>query len=117
MLQQHGAVLTPLCDQRDAAASLIPDLTNLGVDVKTINASEMAQACGRFFDAVEQRTLRHLHTAELRNALKGAAKRPLGDAWAWDRKSSAVDITPLVAATVAVWGAMAAGTGAGGFEW
>jgi hypothetical protein len=31
----------------------------------------------------------------------GAKKRPLGDAWAWSRKSSAVDISPLVACTLA----------------
>jgi hypothetical protein len=96
--------LEPICDSRDAAASLVPDLTNLGVNVKTVNASEMAQACGRFFDSAEQRNLRHLHQPELVNALKGAAKRPLGDAWAWDRKNSSVDITPLVAATLALWG-------------
>jgi hypothetical protein len=35
--------------------------------------------------------------------VKGAAKRPLGDAWAWSRKSSGVDISPLVAITLAVW--------------
>lgn len=104
MVREHGSTLRPLCDQRDAAASLVPDLEKLGIRPATMNAGEMAQACGRFFDAADQRKLRHLHTPELMNALKGAAKRPLGDAWAWDRKSSAVDITPLVAATAALWG-------------
>jgi hypothetical protein len=55
-----------------------------------------------FFDAVDQRTLRHLGTLEMTTALRGAVKRPLGDAWAWSRKSSSVDICPLVAATLAV---------------
>jgi hypothetical protein len=27
----------------------------------------------------------------------------LSDAWAWSRKSSAVDISPLVSATLALW--------------
>jgi hypothetical protein len=28
----------------------------------------------------------------------------LGDAWAWDRKNQSADVTPLVAATLALWG-------------
>lgn len=40
-----------------------------------------------------------------RAALDGAVKRPLGEAWVWSRKSSAVDISPLVACTIAHWGA------------
>jgi hypothetical protein len=38
-------------------------------------------------------------------AIQGAVKRSLGDAWAWSRKSSNVDISPLVASTLALWGA------------
>lgn len=96
--------LAPRCDGRGPAASLLPDLERLEIKVETVDASEMAQACGRFFDMAEQRDLRHLGTTELTNALKGAAQRPLGDAWAWSRKNSAVDISPLVAATLALWG-------------
>jgi hypothetical protein len=29
----------------------------------------------------------------------------VGDAWAWTRKAASADISPLVAATLAVWGA------------
>jgi hypothetical protein len=64
-----------------------------------------------FFDSVDERTLRHLGTPELVNALRGAAKRPLGEAWAWSRKSSAVDISPLVTVTLALWKLRAAGSG------
>jgi hypothetical protein len=54
---------------------------------------------------------------ELDSAIKGAAKRTLGEAWAWSRKSSDVDISPLVSVTLAFWGITKIGTGAGGFEW
>jgi hypothetical protein len=37
-------------------------------------------------------------------AVAGAMTRPLGDAWAWSRKNSTVDISPLVACTLALWG-------------
>jgi hypothetical protein len=69
-----------------------------------VSAQEHAKACGTFFDACEQQTLRHLGSSELTAAVKGAAKRPLGDAWAWSRKASSVDISPLVAVTLALWG-------------
>ena len=51
-----------------------------------------------------EKALRHLGGLELRQAVKGATKRPLGDAWAWSRRKSTVDISPLVAATLALWG-------------
>jgi hypothetical protein len=93
-----------LYDNKSPAASLVPELEELGVEVTPVNASELAQACGVFTDAVEQRTLRHLGTNELVTALRGASTRPLGDAWAWSRKASSVDISPLVTATIALWG-------------
>jgi hypothetical protein len=48
-------------------------------------------------------TLRHIPHPALSAALAGAGKRPLGDAWAWDRRGTSVDISPLVAATLARW--------------
>ena len=92
-----------VCDSKSPAASLLPQLEAAGVDVETVDGHEYAQACGRFFDAVEQGTVHHLGQQELATAIKGARKRPLGDAWAWSRKSSAVDISPLVACTLALW--------------
>lgn len=91
-------------DGRGPAASLIPKLEELDVEVIVVSASEHAQACGHLFDAFDQRTVRHLGTPELAAAVKGAVTRPLGDAWAWSRKSSSVDISPLVACTLALWG-------------
>jgi len=88
-----------------AAGSLVTDLESEGVYPEGLTAAETVEACGLFYDAVDQRTLRHLGTAEMVSALKGAAKRELEEAWAWSRKSSSVDITPLVACTGALWGA------------
>jgi hypothetical protein len=65
----------------------------------------MAQACGAFYDAAVSPTptLRHLGEPSLDAAVSVAARRPLGDAWAWSRKSGG-DISPLVAATLALHG-------------
>jgi hypothetical protein len=90
-----------ILDQRSPAAALIPALVEKGVRFEVIGGSEYAQACGLFFDDVAEARLRHLGTRELASAVLGAKKRPLGDAWAWSRKTSTVDISPLVAATLA----------------
>jgi hypothetical protein len=93
-----------LYDKASPAASLVPEIEDLEVTVTPVNAPEIAQAFGVFTDAVEQRTVRHLGTNEIVTALRGAGKRPLGDASAWSRKVSTVDISPLVAVTIALWG-------------
>lgn len=91
------------CDPASPAAALVRPLENLGVEVETVGARDYASACGMFFDLVDEERVRHLGTDELNMAVKNAATRPLGDSWAWSRKLSAVDISPLVAATLAVW--------------
>jgi phage terminase large subunit-like protein len=97
--QWHSVTL----DKRSPAAALIRPLENLGIPLETPNTQEIAEACGAFYDLVQERRIRHLGTDELNGAVKNAATRPLGDAWAWSRKLSAADIGPLVAATLAVW--------------
>jgi hypothetical protein len=90
-----------VCDARGPASEFVETLKNRGVRVETMDAREHAQACSSLVSAVKGGMLRHLGTSEVRAALKGAATRPLGDAWAWARKTSSVDICPLVAVTLA----------------
>lgn len=90
-------------DRASPAASLEGAISELSSTVHATSSSEYAQACGSFFDAVTEGALRHLGTPDLEGAVKGAVKRTLGDAFAWSRKGSAVDISPLVAATLAHW--------------
>jgi len=40
---------------------------------------------------------------ELSAAVAGAVKRPLSSAWAWDQLDAAVDISPLIAVSNALW--------------
>lgn len=97
------------CDSAGPAVSLVAALAG-ELEVQELSAREMANACGLFYDAVEDEQVRHLGTPELTAALRGAQKRALGDAWAWSRKNSAVDISPLVAVTVALWAVSTART-------
>ncbi len=91
-------------DAAGPAGSLIAPLEAAGVEVVKPTAREMGQACGQLYDAAVQGDLRHLDQPPLQVALAGAQRRPLGDAWAWARKTSTVDISPLVAVTLAAWG-------------
>lgn len=90
-----------ICDGTGPAGSLLPDFQ---VEPRITTATEHARACGMFFDATEEDALRHLGTSELSVAVAGARKRRLGEAWAWSRLNSTVDISPLVACTLAFWG-------------
>jgi hypothetical protein len=63
-----------------------------------------------FFDGVagedrDGRIIRHLGQPELTSAVAGAVTRSMGPgATTWDAKNALVDITPLVAATNALYG-------------
>lgn len=74
-----------------------------------MGAREYAQACGALVDDVVNDRWRHLGQANVDAALEGARIRPLADAWAWNRKGSTVDISPLVAVTLARHGFAAYG--------
>ncbi len=89
-------------DGSGPAGSLLPSLSERGVDVTKASMSDYAQACGAFYDAAVNRQLRHLADSTLDRAVAAGRKRPLSDRWAWGRKGSA-DITPLEAATLALW--------------
>jgi len=91
-------------DGAGPAGSLIAPLEAAGVEVLKPSARDAAQACGQLYDAAINGHLRHLDQPALNTALAGARRRELGDAWAWTRKNTSVDISPLVATTLALWG-------------
>jgi hypothetical protein len=91
-------------DEKGPAGSLIDEIEKKRLKVTKVTASEHAQACGMVYDAVDQQDIVHIDQAELNAAVAGAVKRPLGEAYAWSRINSLVDISPLVAATLALWG-------------
>lgn len=105
-----------VCDPKGPAGSLLPELEALGIVEKKDRAGNPtpgslllmdgpshAKACGLLFDRVTETKVRHRDQPELMAAIRGATKRSLSDAWAWDRRRSSVDITPLVVVTLALW--------------
>jgi hypothetical protein len=105
-LVERHEVAVVICDGFGPAASMIPACKDADVAVETTTAGEMAQACGRLADAVDEKLIRHRGTDDLLNALRGAKSRPLGDKWAFARRSSSTDISSLVAVTLALSAAM-----------
>jgi phage terminase large subunit-like protein len=93
-----------MLDPSGPAGSLLSDLAELGIEPKLVVAREMAQACGAFHNDVVNDRLRHADQETLTAALRQANTRELGDAWAWSRRDSRGDISPLVAATIAAHG-------------
>lgn len=119
--------LKPVCwvlDDKSAAGTLILPLERAGIvrmpaDTDDRDARKGPQrgqlwiptpmqygaACGTFTDTVRQGGLVHGAQDALTVAIDGAKTRPLGDgAWAWGRKIASADISPLVAATLAMAG-------------
>lgn len=111
-------------DPRAPAGSLLVDLDEAGIGkaeepgepgaVTSVSAAEHAQACGGLlaavlFEPVEDEPLRFAHAGQpiLDEAVRGATRRQYGDGgWAWSRRSARTDISPLVAVTLARWGAL-----------
>lgn len=97
-----GSVL--VVDGHGPAGELVSALESAGVVLYLVSQREAVAACGSFLSAVRAGDVRHRGQAELGAAVRGARRRVVGDAWLWGRKSSAVDVSPLVAVTLAMWG-------------
>ena len=68
----------------------------------TVSAGQVRQGCAELEAAVRSGRLGHFGQPELRAALEGAVRRPSEDGgWSWARRRSAVDISPLVAVSLA----------------
>jgi len=77
-----------------------------GVEWKRLNTAQVVKAAGQFYDDVraDPPLLWHCNQPELDRAVAYARKRQVGEAFAWGRKGTEGDVTPLVAATLARFG-------------
>jgi len=64
---------------------------------------DITTGCATFMKELTNKKLKHFDQVSLNEATARAAKRPLSEnSWAWGRRLSGGDITPLVAATIAL---------------
>jgi hypothetical protein len=104
-LYRGHEVAEVVCDGFGPAAAIANRVDEAGIKIRRMDSGDYGKACGLFVDQVGERTLRHLGQQELDSAVRGAKARPLVDRWAWSRTKSTVNISPLVAATLALWSA------------
>ena len=90
-----------------AIKPLVPEFLEAGLDPVLIGPSDMAAACAGLQDAVNARTMWHLGQEQV--DIGSAVPRDVGESgWAWAKRKSNGDISPLVAVTVAHWALMRA---------
>ena len=91
--------------KRGPAANLIDDLSAAGLSVIPVSTQDYVDAYADFVaDAAAERLRYPFPQGDLDDALDAATKRLVGERPLWDRKSSSgADISPLVAATLALW--------------
>ena len=79
--------------------------TDIVVTLAAAEGRDMAIACAKYYDGIVDKSVFHTDQPQVNVALSLARKRPLAGGWAWNRKDAASDITPIVAQTLALWGA------------
>lgn len=79
--------------------------TDVLVTLAGAEGRDMAIACAKFYDGIHDGSVLHTDQPQVNVALSVATKRPLAGGWAWNRKDVASDISPIVAETLALWGA------------
>jgi hypothetical protein len=82
---------------------MVNEFAQAGVELTPVEGKDSVRACGAFVRAAGEGSFRHRGEAEFDAAIAGARQRAIGDGHKWSRKDSTVDITPIVAATVAMW--------------
>jgi hypothetical protein len=83
--------------------AMVPALLEAGLHPVPIAVQDIKVAAAALFDAVKNKTVRHIGQPELTDALAAAATRKIGDGWAWARGPSMADITALMTVTLAFW--------------
>ena len=91
-------------DPSGPAGWLKPELERAGVEMVPVSGQTMGQACGAIDTAVTTGAVRIRRHADLERAVSGAVKHDKGDVWTWARRDVSVDVSPLVAVTLAWWG-------------
>ncbi len=105
-LRSDDKVHVELYDQREDMAWLVDWLVDKyksnPISAVVIDAKSPAQ----FYDAAHSGKLVHTGQPQLTKSLNSARRREVGDRWAWNRKTTDSDITPIVAATLAHGGVL-----------
>jgi hypothetical protein len=102
-LQKDQELAAVVIDPHSHAATAIRPLEGAGVTVTRPTSGDIAEAHGLFLDELAAGRIRHLGQPELTGAMRHLEQRRLGGATAAERRGALVDVSPAVAAELAVW--------------
>lgn len=88
-------------DPKAPTGGLLERLKAADVPVREVSSAEFVQGCAALQDDVLNVRLRHTDQPILNTAVAGADIRTVGEAWAFSGRASTVDITPLLAVSLA----------------
>lgn len=84
----------------------------LGLEIVKPATRDVGQAFGQFYSWIGEGKILHLSQEDINFAVAGGTRREIGDGqFAWSRKATTIDISPLCAATLAAWAAGKYGRG------
>ena len=111
VVERAGRRIPVVIDGASPAASMVPLLKAQKCKVIVTTAPDMGRACGGFLDDVGAGRLTHAGQPPLTAAVEGVRRRPIGvaGAFGWDRSGGSVFVAPLVAVSLARFGAVTAG--------
>lgn len=108
LIDKKDVVGELVLDPASPAVAMVPALEAAGIVVRKVSTQEACGAAQAFLTAVTEKALHHLQQPVLDAAVANADRRTVGDGgWLWSRRKSTVDISPLVAVTLARWAATA----------
>ena len=88
-----------------AVAAELPALLKAKIEPVMLTATDMGKACVYLQKITGQHGLAHSGDPLFEVALNGAVARPIGEGlWTWGWRKSMVDLSPIAAATGALWG-------------
>jgi hypothetical protein len=107
VVELHGrwTVLAVVVDPMGGATTLRRPLGERpGVHLVEPATADVKVAHGEFLDLFQAKRIRHTRQAELTAAVQHLSERQLGGQPVFDRRGAPVDVSPAVAAELAVWG-------------
>lgn len=93
----------PVVYDEGAPAAAVVDRWPPAIRRRGLSFRQAAIAAQQIYDGITAGEVRIVTDPALDAAAAGAATRTAGDAWLWGRRTASADVTPLVAATFAVW--------------
>jgi len=96
-------VLDPASLAGPAVARLQELADGWGIPLEKVTLRDRALADQWFYEALRDGRVTHSNLPALEEAVQGAVTTSVGDLWRFDRRKSLVDVSPLVACSMAVY--------------